>query len=83
MAHHPDGIPPRQLTDADLAREVAHLHGTRHNTFLHGTRDALRAHTVRMLALEEESMRRFSGIMTPDPMRTRAGSRQAAGQPMT
>ena len=83
MAHHPDGIPAARLTDDDLARELAHLHGTRHDTFLHGTRDALRAHTVRMLALEDESQRRFRDALTPDPLRTRAGSREAAGQPVT
>lgn len=80
MPHHPDGVPPRQLTDDDLVREVAYLHETRHETFLNGTEDALSAHTARMLALEEEFLRRFPAAAAPDPLRTRAGSREAAGQ---
>lgn len=80
MAHHPDGVPPQQLTDDDLAREVAYLHETRHETFLNGSEDALAAHTTRMLALEEEFLRRFPAAAAPDPLRTRAGSREAAGQ---
>jgi Family of unknown function (DUF6158) len=80
MTRHPDGIPAAQLTDADLSREIAHLHATRHDTFLRGTADALRAHTDRMIELEVEFKRRFEAVATPDPLRTRAGSRAAAGQ---
>lgn len=75
------GVPPADLTDDDLAREVGHLHATRHDTFLNGSEDALEVHTVRMLALEEEFLRRFPDRSAPDPLRTRAGSRHAAGQP--
>jgi hypothetical protein len=83
MAHHPEGIDPTRLSDDDLAREVSHLHATRHETFLAGSEDALEAHTGRMLALEAEYLRRFPDRSTPDPLRTRAGSRAAAGQDRT
>jgi hypothetical protein len=80
MAHHPEGIDPSRLSDDDLARELSHLHSTRHDTFLSGTEDALEAHTRRMLALENEYLRRFPDRAAPHPLRTRAGSRTAAGQ---
>jgi hypothetical protein len=80
MGHHPEGIDPARLSDDDLAREVSHLHATRHETFLSGTEDALEAHTARMLSLEGEYLRRFPDRATPHPLRTRAGSRSAAGQ---
>ena len=57
------GIPASQLSDDDLERELAHLHETRHETFLHGTEDALEAHTARMFDLR---MIRFeSGTQSP------------------
>jgi Family of unknown function (DUF6158) len=74
------GIPPSDLDDDDLARELAHLHETRHDTFLDGSEDALEAHTERMLALETEYLRRFPDRAAPNPLRTRAGRRNAAGQ---
>ena len=74
------GVSPSDLSDDDLARELAHLHETRHETFLHGSEDALSAHTTRMLELEGEYVRRFPDSSAPDPLRTRAGSRRAAGQ---
>ncbi|WP_250279562.1 DUF6158 family protein [Frankia sp. Cppng1_Ct_nod] len=80
MTHRPDGIPPAQLSDEDLAHEVEHLHETRHETFLHGSSDAFETHTARMLSLEHEYLRRFAGAIRPDPRRTRAGSRRAAAQ---
>lgn len=80
MAHHPEGIDPGRLSDDDLAREVSHLHQTRHDTFLEGSEDALEAHTSRMLTLEAEYLRRFPDRAAPHPLRTRAGSRSAAGQ---
>lgn len=80
MAHHPEGIDPGRLADDDLAREVSHLHQTRHDTFLQGSEDALEAHTSRMLTLEAEYLRRFPDRAAPHPLRTRAGSRSAAGQ---
>ncbi len=78
MKHRPEGVPPGELSDEDLVREVEHLHETRHETFLHGTRDAFDTHTSRMLSLEYEYLRRFALALTPDPLRTRAGSRRAA-----
>ena len=80
MGHHPEGIDPQRLSDDDLAREVSHLHATRHDTFVAGTEDALEAHTKRMLTLEAEYLRRFPDRSVPHPLRTRAGSRAAAGQ---
>ena len=40
------GVVPAALTDEALERELAHLHETRHDTFLHGSEDALQFHTV-------------------------------------
>lgn len=79
MTHHPSGIDPTALSDADLRREVEHLHETRHDTLLNGSEDALEAHTRRMLELEQEFLRRFPAESAPDPARTRAGGRHAAG----
>src|SRR3954471_14454864 len=31
------GVSPQDLAEADLIRELAHLHRTRHETFLHGS----------------------------------------------
>lgn len=47
-----------ELSDADLIRELQHLHETRHETFLHGPDDALAAHTRRQAELEDEYVRR-------------------------
>ncbi len=80
MSHHPDGIDATTLPDEVLARELARLHATRHETFLAGSDDALTAHTKRMLLLEGEYVRRFPDRNAPHPLRTRAGSRAAAGQ---
>ena len=74
------GIPAGQLADDDLERELAHLHETRHDTFLSGSPDALKHHTDRMFELEAEFARRFPDRVTPDPLRMRDTSRQAAGQ---
>jgi hypothetical protein len=76
------GIPPAELSEDDLRRELAHLHETRHDTVLGGSESALQAHTERMLALEDEFLRRFPQEASPDPARTRAGSRESAGQPV-
>jgi hypothetical protein len=79
MTDRSHGIAPAELADDDLRRELAHLHETRHDTVLGGSESALRAHTERMLTLEQEYLRRFPDA-APDPRRTRAGSRQSAGQ---
>ena len=76
------GVAPQDLEDGDLRRELAHLHETRHETLLRGSESALEAHTERMLALEQEFLRRFPADAAPDPQRTRAGSRENAGQPV-
>jgi hypothetical protein len=52
------GIPAQDLAEEDLTRELRHLHETRHGTFLHGSADALGAHTDRMAELETEYLRR-------------------------
>jgi hypothetical protein len=82
MTDRSHGIPPGDLDDDDLRREVAHLHETRHDTLLGGSESALEAHTQRMLALEREFLLRFPEDSAPDPARTRAGSRERAGQPV-
>jgi hypothetical protein len=82
MTDRSHGVPPAELGDDDLRREMTHLHETRHDTVLGGSEDALEAHTRRMLALEEEFLRRFPAEGAPDPRRTRAGSREEAGQPV-
>ncbi|CAI7978978.1 MULTISPECIES: DUF6158 family protein [Parafrankia] len=79
MTHRPEGIPAPELSDSDLVREVRHLHLTRHDTFLAGSEDAFETHTQRMLELEREYLRRFPDAGSPDPRRTRAGRRRAAG----
>jgi hypothetical protein len=82
MTDRSHGIDPSELGDDDLRREVLHLHETRHDTLLGGSESALEAHTKRMLALEQEFLRRFPEDSAPDPQRTRAGSRESAGQPV-
>jgi hypothetical protein len=82
MGHRPHGVVPAELEDDVLRRELEHLHETRHDTLLNGSESAFRAHTERMLALEDEFLRRFAVEGAPDPRRTRAGSREKAGQPV-
>lgn len=74
------GVDPAELADEDLEREVTHLHDTRHDTFMNGSEDALEHHTTRMLALEQEYLRRFPEKSAPDASRVRASRRAAAGQ---
>ncbi len=74
------GKPATELDDADLEREVTHLHETRHETFMNGSEDAFQAHTDRMLELEAEYANRFPDRTTPDELRTRAGSRELDGR---
>ncbi len=68
------GVTPQDLAEVDLIRELAHLHRTRHDTFLHGSPDALREHNSRLAALEGEYLRRHPE-RDVDPARTRAGAR--------
>ncbi len=73
------GVPARELTDEALERELEHLHSTRHDTFLHGSEDALSFHTSRTAELEEEYLRRTPDRVV-DARRTRIGNRELAGQ---
>jgi hypothetical protein len=74
------GIEPAALSDEELTREMTHLHETRHDAVLDASEDALENHTARMLALEQEFIRRFPDRSAPSALRTRAGSRRAADQ---
>ena len=73
------GVPARELTDEALERELEHLHETRHDTFLHGSEDALSFHTPRTTELEEEYLRRNPDRVV-DARRTRTGNREISGQ---
>jgi hypothetical protein len=70
------GVRPGDLTEANLLRELKHLHDTRHEAFLHGAPDALREHSRRTAQLEEEYLRRHPE-RDVDPARTRSGARDA------
>ncbi len=73
------GVPAGRLGDEDLERELEHLHQTRHDTFLHGSEDALAFHTARTDELEAEYLRRNPDRVI-DARRTRHGSRELSGQ---
>ena len=73
------GVPARELKDEALERELEHLHHTRHDTFLHGSEDALAFHTARTAELEEEYLRRNPDRVI-DARRTRTGNRELSGQ---
>ena len=60
-----------ELTDRELEEQGAAAHATRNWVFLHGTAEQFQHHTDRMLALEQEYLRRF-------PKRTWQGSSQQA-----
>lgn len=68
------GIAGNDLSEEALLRELGHLHETRHETFLHGSADALREHTARTFELEQEYLRRHPEREV-DPRRTREGAR--------
>jgi hypothetical protein len=70
------GVAPSELSEQALLRELAHLHSTRHEAFLHGAADALREHTERTSELEQEYLRRHPEREV-DPRRTREGARGA------
>ena len=69
------GVDPQQLSDEELLKELESLHGTRHQTLLHGSDDALTHHTGRQQELEREYLRRTPG-RDVDPERTREGARE-------
>jgi hypothetical protein len=68
-------VPAAELVDRDLLRELAQLHRTRHDTFLHGSHDALAAHSARMVELEAEYLRRHPERQV-NPSRLRSGARE-------
>jgi hypothetical protein len=53
------GVKPAALSTGDLLRELASLHDARHETFRHGSADALAHHDRRTAELEREYLRRF------------------------
>ena len=69
------GISAVDLSDNDLIRELAQLHRTRHETFLHGSAQALVRHTERLGELESEYLSRFP-TREVDSDRLRAGARE-------
>jgi uncharacterized protein DUF6158 len=74
VAHH-SGVPAGELSEEDLLRELAQVHETRHETFLHGSADALLHHTGRSAELEDEYLRRHPEREI-DPERLRSGARE-------
>ena len=73
-----EGVPGPDLDERDLVRELKHLHETRHDTFLHGSPDALEHHTIRTSELEYEYLRRHPEREV-DPNRMRSGARARRG----
>jgi hypothetical protein len=74
------GVPPSELENDDLMRELGEIHRTRHDTFRHGSDDALINHNERMAELEAEYLRRRPEREI-DPQRLRAGARARRRQP--
>ena len=79
------GSPPRRHRRGPADRRCPRpraRHPSRHapRDVPRGLDDALAAHTKRMLLLEGEYLRRFPDRDAPHPLRTRSGSRAAAGQ---
>lgn len=70
----PDGVPANELPEGDLMRELAQIHRTRHDTFLHATEPAVEHHTQRMTELEAEYLTRHPD-RSVDARRTREGAR--------
>ncbi|MGW7266978.1 DUF6158 family protein [Streptomyces sp. NPDC054842] len=68
-----EGLDPTLLDDQELVRELESVHRTRHDTFLHGSPDALDAHNRRTAALEDEYLRR-----NPDRAVTAGRTREGA-----
>jgi hypothetical protein len=68
------GVGPAQFDDDELLKELESVHRTRHDTFLHGSDDALSEHTRRTKELENEYLRRHpERSVSAD--RTREGAR--------
>jgi len=71
----PRGVPPEQLSDDDLTREIQSLARTRQDTLRHGSDAALAEHDRRTAELEAEYLRRFPDREI-DPQRLREGARR-------
>lgn len=56
--HGARGVPPNELSDEDLTRELKSLHRTREETLRHGPDPALAEHDRRTAELEAEYERR-------------------------
>src|SRR5437660_12802193 len=82
MAKRSEGIPAQQLEDDELENELRQLYRTREETFFHGSAQAFKRHTDRMLELEGEYASRKPASVEPEPERTRAGARRRSGQPV-
>ena len=74
------GVPPNELENDDLMRELWDIHRTRHDTLRHGSEDALMNHTERMAELEAEYLRRWPEREI-DPQRLREGARARRHEP--
>jgi hypothetical protein len=68
----PGGRPVSELSDEELEQQGKNAHDTRNWVFLHGSAEQFATHTTRMLALEQEYLRRH-------PKRTWQGSGGATG----
>ncbi|MEO3830063.1 DUF6158 family protein [Actinomadura sp. B10D3] len=68
------GVPPGDLSDDDLFRELGHLYETRLDALRHAADQAYGEHTRRMNELEAEYLRRRPGREI-DPERLREGAR--------
>ncbi|WP_327674876.1 DUF6158 family protein [Kitasatospora sp. NBC_00458] len=77
----PEGISPHALGNDTLLHELEQLHRTRHETFLYGSEDALKRHTLRMGQLEAEYLHRFPNrLITAGRTRAGARAREAAAR---
>lgn len=72
------GVEPNRLDDQQLMKELETIHRTRHDTLLHASNGALRAHNERMAQLEGEYVRRNPHRWIAAG-RTRAGARERSG----
>ncbi|WTD78665.1 DUF6158 family protein [Streptomyces sp. NBC_01635] len=72
------GVEPNRLDDQQLMKELETIHRTRHDTLLHASNDALRAHNERMAQLEGEYLRR-NPRRPVAAGRTREGARERSG----
>ena len=55
----PTGRPAAELSDEELETQGKQLHDSRNWVFLHGSAAQFETHTQRMIALEQEYLRRF------------------------